>query len=247
MSESKVVSIHQPNFFPWLGYFFKIRSSDVFIVMDNVEYTSSGLTKRVFIRKSWDGDESGYLTVPITKVSNHTIIMDVKIKQGMDWVEQHLGKIRSVYKRAPFFTAYIHQIESVYAECISMTNLADVNMHIIRSMMELLQIDTPLHKASQMKASGSKANYVMELTLEAGGNVYLSGTGARKYQQESDFSDRGIRLIYNNFFAYTQAHPYQQDQGTAYLPGLSVLDALFNLGTSGIHLYLDEATKSMAW
>jgi len=33
-----IVSIHQPNYLPWLGYFDKIKSSDCFVIFDDVQF-----------------------------------------------------------------------------------------------------------------------------------------------------------------------------------------------------------------
>ena len=32
------VSIHQPNYLPWLGYFDKIKNSDCFVIFDDVQF-----------------------------------------------------------------------------------------------------------------------------------------------------------------------------------------------------------------
>ena len=42
MTAVRVCAIHQPNFFPWLGYFEKIKRADVFVFLDHVHYPKSG-------------------------------------------------------------------------------------------------------------------------------------------------------------------------------------------------------------
>lgn len=241
-----VVAIHQPNFFPWLGYFFKIFIADRFVLLDDVEYTSSGLTKRVHIRQAWDRDDKGYLSVPIKKPSNHTMIKDIRIKEGMNWAEVHLGKLRSVYRKAPFWTLYENPVRLIYDPCRDMTSLAEVNTYIIRSMMDLLQIETKIYCSSQIKVDGQKEDYVINLTKALDGGVYLSGTGAKKYQNEEHFRSNGLGLVYNHFFDYTSSHPYPQPQGQTYLPGLSVLDALFNVGPERIVEMFNEAARYLS-
>ena len=33
-----IVSIHQPNYLPWIGFFDKIKRSDVFVLLDDVQF-----------------------------------------------------------------------------------------------------------------------------------------------------------------------------------------------------------------
>lgn len=37
-----IVSIHQPAYLPWLGYFHKILRSDVFVFLDTVQLEKNG-------------------------------------------------------------------------------------------------------------------------------------------------------------------------------------------------------------
>ena len=58
-----IVGIHQPNFMPWLGYFYKIYKSDVFIFLDDVQFTKTGSSYINRVNVNMNG-ESKYLTVP---------------------------------------------------------------------------------------------------------------------------------------------------------------------------------------
>src|SRR5207249_11577269 len=57
-----VVTIHQPERLPWLGFFDKIRQADVFVMLDHVQYR-----KRYFQNRNRIRAEHGaiWLTVPV--------------------------------------------------------------------------------------------------------------------------------------------------------------------------------------
>ena len=42
-----IVTIHQPNFAPWTGYFDKMTKADVFVLLDTVPFTKGGFQNRV--------------------------------------------------------------------------------------------------------------------------------------------------------------------------------------------------------
>ena len=66
--DNLIVGIHQPNFMPWLGYFYKIMQSDIFIFLDDVQFQKTGAsyTNRVSLNIN---SESKYFTVPIKRPS----------------------------------------------------------------------------------------------------------------------------------------------------------------------------------
>ena len=58
-----IISIHQPQYLPWLPYFSKIARSDVFVFLDNVQYQKNGIQNRNELKNS---NGRFWLTVPIS-------------------------------------------------------------------------------------------------------------------------------------------------------------------------------------
>ena len=60
-----IVSIHQPNYLPWLGYFDKIIKSDIFVIFDDVQYPRG--KKGFFGNRNQIKTNNGkmWLTVPV--------------------------------------------------------------------------------------------------------------------------------------------------------------------------------------
>ena len=58
-----IVAIHQPNYAPWLGYFAKMARADVFVFLDDVQYTKNSYINRVQIDA---GGTARWLTVPVS-------------------------------------------------------------------------------------------------------------------------------------------------------------------------------------
>jgi hypothetical protein len=103
-----IVSIHQPNFVPWLGYFYKIYKSDVFVILDNVQFTKNGFTNRNRI-KSPQGEL--WLTVPVIQSGKFgQTITECKIFNREQSLEKILKTIESNYKKAPAFSMYFNSL-----------------------------------------------------------------------------------------------------------------------------------------
>ena len=75
------LSIHQPQYLPWLSYFLKIEKSDNFVFLDNVNFQKNGLQNRNKIKNS---NGEFWLTVPILHNTGQKII-DVKINNKINW------------------------------------------------------------------------------------------------------------------------------------------------------------------
>jgi hypothetical protein len=228
-----IVSIHQPNYIPWLGYFYKIWASDAFVLHDNVKFTKQSFTKRVFIRKEPNALLRVYLSVPLKKHSDFALIRELEICNIQNWQRKHLNKIYNVYHKAPYFKKYYPIIQRTIESSPHLSHLVDLNKFLIFNILDILDIDKPIHLSSQLPIKGFKADdYNAEIVMELGGDSYLSGVGAKKYQAEITYSKRHISLIYNNIEQYLRQAPPQYPIN--FDAGLSILDALFCIGKDGI-------------
>src|SRR5580698_6754117 len=112
MNSQKVIAVHQPNFMPWLGYFYKIVHADVFVILDNVEYQSgnaSSITNRVKI-KTLQGELM--LAVPVKK-GESKIIKDIMIDNKQPWARKMSKTIQINYAKSAFFNQYFPKLEEI--------------------------------------------------------------------------------------------------------------------------------------
>lgn len=235
----KIVAIHQPNFFPWLGYFDKISRADIFLVMDNVQFprTSRGTwCNRV---KLIVGRRAAWVTMPIVRThSELRIIRDMQIDNSKDWREKLLRSIKINYCRASFFKEIFPFIEKLVNNPTN--NLVEYNLTAIRSLVSALQLSPDkLILGSSLGVKGNATDLLIAMIKAIGGSAYLCGGGAAGYQEDNKFSEAGIELVYQNF-----KHPtYEQYGVRKFIPGLSIMDSLFNIGLEGTKKLLDVSPK----
>ncbi|NJN35508.1 MAG: WbqC family protein [Saprospiraceae bacterium] len=152
------IAIHQPNYFPWLGYFYKIWASDKFVFHDNVEFTKKSYTKRVFIRKSPDSHLSQYLSVPLRQHSDFDLIKNLTICNNINWQEKHINKIYYVYHRTPFFAEYFPILKQSLLKSEENNFLSDINAQLITTISDFIGIKTPFFFSSQLPLKVAKAD-----------------------------------------------------------------------------------------
>jgi WbqC-like protein family len=218
-----IVAAHQPNFAPWLGFFDKMLHADVLVLLDTVQFTKRGYQNRTRIKGSGGGPH--WLTVPVvTKGRYYQTTRDVEIDETADWRRVHLRTMASVLAKAPHSDALFDCLEPVYAQP-GASRLVDVTTGLIGEIVKRLEIPTRLVAASDLDCEGSGSRLMLNLTLAAGGDVYLSGTTGRTYLEPDMFAEAGVELRYHEFvpFEYPQLHG-------PFVPGLSCLDYLANVG-----------------
>ena len=89
------VSIHQPAYLPWLGYFDRIAKSDLFIYLDNVQFEKNSYTNRNII-KGPNGPQ--WLTIPIKQKGHlNRKLYEIEIATDIDWRSKHLKSITNAW------------------------------------------------------------------------------------------------------------------------------------------------------
>ena len=216
-----IVGMHQPNYLPWLGYFYKILKSDVFIMVDNCQYISGGYINRTRI-KSAPGIE--WITIPIhSKGCRFQAIRDARIVSPVNCFAGQQTTLRYRYGKARWLEAYWPRLQGVYSR--GSEKLCDLNVAFIKEICSILEIKTKIHLASEFPCGGTKTVRLVELCKAVKADTYLSGAGGRNYQDEELFKAEGIELRYSDF-----VHPYYEQRFGRFVEGLSIVDLLFNCG-----------------
>lgn len=222
-----IYSAHQPNYFPYLGLFYKIYKSDIFIFLDDVQFTKSSgpAHERNIISRD---QKTAYLKVPI-KYSFKSPINKVKISNSIMWTESHLSLMEEFYYDAPFFEKIIEKIKPIL--CAEYSNLADLNIALIKAICNNAGINRTFFNSSEFQIKSSKTERLIELGKLVGGTEYYSGTGATVYLNTEIMKRAGINPVYSDY-----RNAIYLKNGKECQKNMSVLDYLFYYGFDFSHL-----------
>jgi len=217
-----IVAGHQPNYLPWLGFFDKIRRSDIFIIEDNVQFERQGFTNRNRIMTS---DGVRWISVPIEHANKPLLINEAKIanKGEPDWGKRHWLTLKHNYCKAPYWSEFADFFESTYQR--EWLLIIDLNMHLIKGIMGFLKIDKPLVLSSALGAQGKKTELIIAQCKKLGADVQLAGNGCKDYIDNARFDQEKIKLVFQDF-----SHPIYAQTSEGFVPNLSVVDYLFCTG-----------------
>ena len=228
------VGIHQPHYFPWMGYFDKMAKSDKFILLDDVQMEKGSYMYRNRIINAQgkisfltiSGDKHGYLGKKYR---------DIETVNDQVWLQKQSNMLWQSYKDSPYYDS----VWSIISPLFSSTErtICSYCVRSIRAIKELLEINTELLYQSELCVDDSKKknDLVLSLCQAVSADRYISGNGARKYTDEDSFNSAGIELQYQVF----QQPEYPQLHTSEFIPGVSMLDMLFNLGI--------DNTKEIFW
>lgn len=228
---TRVVTIHQPNFFPWLGYFDKIARSDVFIFLDDVQFPKTGGGVWCNRVKMLVAGEARWVTAPVRR-SFHGVasINEIEWADEEPWRAKLLKTLSASYAKAPHFRETMAWLEPLIM--LQENNLARYNMTVIRAIADRIGLrHDHCVTSSSLKAQGQASELLIDLTRKVGGDCYMCGGGAGGYQEDAAFAVAGLQLRYQAF-----SHPvYAQLRHKNFVPGLSVVDALMNVNCIGVN------------
>jgi hypothetical protein len=231
-----ILSVHQPQYLPWLGFFDKIRQSDCFVYLDQVQYKEREYQNRNRVRtkEGWM-----WLTVPVKSTGlGRQRIRDVEVDNSSDWAKKHLASLEKCYNRAPFFKEHRQFLEEVYSA--QWEKLVDLNIKITGYLLEQFEITTPVKLESNIGTTSLSTERIIELCLALKADTYLSGTGGKDYLEEEKFKQAGISLRYQHFDhpRYHQVYAAMQDE---FVPNMAAVDLLFNEGENSRRILKGES------
>jgi hypothetical protein len=214
-----IVSIHQPQFFPWLGYFDKIRKAEIFVFLDDVQFKKNEWQNRNRI-KTAEGPQ--WFTVPTTYHFPEKL-NEVKINNQIDWRKSHLHSLKTNYSRSKFFDEVMNALMPIYEK--SWEIISELNIATITECLKYLGIATKTVKSSEFSFAGASTERLVNICRHFKAEAYIAGQGGKEYMDESLFSKQGVKVEYQVF-----NHPVYEQNFGEFIPNMSIIDLLFNHG-----------------
>jgi len=215
------VSIHQPNFFPWLGFFNKVYKSNmfVFLITSNRSKTDKYLS-RCQINNN---DKKYYLSIPIGP--SQCPIKDIKLpNKKPNWRQKFLNVISESYRKSPFFDQIYCDIEFLILSDFEF--FYEYNMNILNFYFSKFNIDTKIFIDSDLSDNFGKSNIRnINICKHLKSKTYISGIGARSYNDENLYKSNSIDLVYQKY-----DFPEYKSLSSSFIAGLSIIDTLFCCG-----------------
>lgn len=217
-------AIHQANYFPYPGFFNKLNSSDVFVVLDDVQYDKQFTNRnKIITNKNWT-----WISVPINKNHKFSPNNEVEINNDIEWKTLHWKKIFHSYNKAENFNLYRDFFEELYQK--NWTFLFDLNFYIIKKILQFLNLKIEIIKNSELMVKGNGTERLVNICKKIGADTYISGIGGKDYMVEKLFEKNKIKLEYQKYSALK----YNQHQSTEFIPNLSIIDLLSNMGPKSL-------------
>lgn len=207
--------------------------ADVFVIMDDVQYDKRFTNRnKIMATNGWT-----WITVPINKDHKFLPNMLVEINNDMAWREHHWRKIYHSYANANFFYLYKNYFENLYKR--DWKFLFDLDFETIKKTLEWLGIKVEIIRGAELNVKGMSTERLVNVCKAIGADTYIAGKGSTNYMEEKLFKKNNLKVEYQN---YTQT-PYRQHLSEYFIPELSIIDMLFNVGSDSLKLIIGNTLE----
>jgi hypothetical protein len=229
-----IITIHQPEHLPYFGFLDKINKSDIFVVLDDVDFKKNNFQNRNQIL-TLNGPK--WLSIPVEMKNLENKYINTR-ELKYNWKQSYRNQVLEAYRKYKYFELGILLIEEMLD--IKSNLLIDYNMFYIRKIFELLNINTKIVFSSSLNINTVKTQRLYDICKVLNGTSYLAGQGAIDYLDESIFKNH-IKINKHTFI-----HPkYEQINSNQFVPYMCSLDFIMSVGTEKLKGMLDESKKSI--
>lgn len=226
MIKKRTCVIMQPTYLPWVGYFDLIKRSNVFVFLNDVQFSKQSWQVK---NKIYSQGKELLLTVPIKKTKLATTIDQIIIDQSKPWKKKHLKSIYYSYIKSEYFKEVYPIVEQLLLQ--ENNSLAEFNMEIIKTISSKLFGQKEFIDSRSIEInSKDKLDRIVQICKKVNAKQYLSPAGSMGYLESMNykeiFSEASLDFVTQKYIPI----PYQQMSSSTFLPYLSIIDLLFNKG-----------------
>ena len=219
------VAMMQPTFLPWQGYFELIYQADCFIFLDDFQFSvqSYHQRNRLFVNR----DQVDWYTIPVKKSNVFGVSLNsTNFDESKNWRKKLLTRLQQNYSKTSFYKDIYPLVSEIIAEEVN--DLSTLNINLIKGFVKLFGWDVEWKLSSSLPTEAVRSERVLELLRWCGASRYYSSGGALEYMKEDGvFPVADVEVLFQRF--HTESYP-QRNSSNGFIPSLSALDALFNVG-----------------
>ena len=183
------VTIHQPEHFPYEGFFQKMNQADIFVVLDNVNFRKNYYQNRNKFINVQGKDEWFGVSIPKKSTSlkiNEVIVQNERLN---NWRNKVIKKIK-------------HNFKLDMSEVYKYNKLIDINMASIEWCRQKLDIKTPMIFASSLNVEGAKSDLLASIckNLKASNETINFYTKNNIAKNSFFFKEKNTFFLNKNFF-----------------------------------------------
>jgi len=219
------ITIHQPNFFPYPGFFHKLIDVDTLVLLDDVQFQFDLTNRNKIITKNNDWTR---ISIPTNKSNKFYPINKVEINNKINWKEKNWKLIFDSYYDSPFFHIYEEYLKNLFSKDHKF--LFDINYDALKKTLTWLDLKINIILSSSLKITGSGTERLVNICKILDSNEYVSGIGGKRYLNENLFNSNNIKLSFQNYSPIT----YTQHNSKYFIENLSILDLLMNMGPKSL-------------
>jgi len=217
-----ILSCVQPSYLAWIPFFKRMIEGDIFVYLDDVQYSKNSFHNRNRIRGK-EGDL--LLTVPVRYSGNsESFLCDITIDNNSKWKKKHWLSIEYNYNKSRFFNDIRPKLwEQIYSK--DWNNLSDLNIALIEFFKDFLEIKAKTIRSSDLDIKSQGNQKLIDMCKLLGADKFVVKPNTTDYHPEDFFMKQGISFHHFN----PKASKYPQ-QHKDFIPNLSVLDYAMNCG-----------------
>ena len=219
------ISIHQPNFFPYPGFFHKLLDVDTLVILDDVQFQFDSTNRNKIITKNNDWTR---ISIPTNKSNKFYPINKVEINNKINWKEKNWNLIFDSYSDSPFFYIYEEYLKNLFLK--DWKFLFDINYDTLKKTLNWLDLRINLVLSSTLNITGSGTERLVNICKVLDSNQYISGIGGKRYLDKNLFDSNNIEISFQNYSPIT----YTQHNSKHFIENLSILDLLMNMGPKSL-------------
>ena len=189
-----IVSIMQPYFFPYIGYFQLIAQSGVFVFHDDAQYIKGGWVNRNRIMD--DKGREAWITLPVAAASHRLGICERSYLPGKNDARRILRQIEQAYFRSPNF-GRVYPLLSEIME-FGDVNVAAFNINLVEAIWRHLGLGARLVRSSALSIPRELTGQsrVIDICRRLGATRYVNPIAGSELYTGAAFAERGVELAF---------------------------------------------------